>query len=1545
LKTFILYSSIAGTLGSPGQANYAAANTYLDTLAHHRTNQGHPTTSLAWGLWAQDTGITQHLTTTDKARLNRTGITPLPTTQALHLLDTTLNHHHPNPTPAKLNTNSLQKKANEGTLSAMLRTLFRPTVRPVANSATGRANNASELQKNLSAASPAEQREILLHLVSDQVGAALGHSSDSSRAIDVNRPFQDLGFDSLTAVELRNRLNAATGCRLPATLVFDHPSPVALAAYLLTELEPTLGAAQPAVRRQAAAVASTSATSSTEPIAIVGMACRYPGDVDSPDALWDLVATDRDAVGNLPTRRGWSVTDLYDPDPDAAGKTYSREGGFLYDADHFDAGFFGISPREALAIDPQQRLLLETTWEAFEHAGITPEQQRGTQTGVFVGLIGQEYVSLLAQGPDTPSGHLLTGIATSVASGRIAYEFGLEGPAMTVDTACSSSLVAMHLAAQALNSGECNLAVAGGATVMANAGMFVEFSRQRGLASDGRCKSFAAAADGTSWAEGAGMLVLERLSDAQRNGHRILAVVKGSAINQDGASNGLTAPNGPSQQRVIRQALANAGLEPGDVDAVEAHGTGTSLGDPIEAQALLATYGQQRSNDKPLWLGSLKSNIGHAQAAAGVGGVIKMVMAMQNDVLPRTLHVDEPTPHVDWTAGAVRLLTEPVDWKRNGHPRRAAVSSFGISGTNAHVVLEEAPTGDDASVSDSTTIEGPTTWLISAKSPDAIRAQAARIAEFARTNETLDIQQTARALATTRTHFDQRAAVIGTDRDTLLAGLTALATDTENPALVRGQVAAGKTAFLFSGQGSQRVGAGQELYATYPVFAAAVDEACAVFDPLLGRSLRDVMFGETELLNQTLYTQPALFTLHTALYRLLESTGVRPDYLVGHSIGELSAAHAAGMLSLNDAATLVYHRARLMHQITTPGTMLAIQADETTARELIADHEDEVSLAAINAPRSTVLSGDPKILKKIATALKSRGIKTKQLTVSHAFHSPHQDQILDEFQQIADSLTYQAPQTPIVSTLTGHLADPDLMTTGEYWTKQLRHTVRHADAITTLNTLGTNHYLELTPTPTLAPLVAETLDAPPAALAPTLRNGQPEPETVLHAIATLHATGTSVNWPALLGSRPGRLPDLPTYAFQHERYWLTKPTTGTDLSHAGLTAADHPFLRAMTQLPDGTHVFSGRISAETHPWLNDHAVMETAILPGTGFVELALHAARSAGDYAVDDLTLYAPLVIPEQGAVQLNVSIEPADESGTRAIAIHSRNTGDDIDDGEWIRHAAGALVQRDAQLTQPPALASSWPPADATPLATDDLYDHLAERGYNYGSKFRGLRAAWAGGDRVYAEIELADPLSGDDTLFGIHPALLDATLHSLFLGSEDSDDDGSTVRLPFSWSGVSLHSAGASQLRATLTRTGTDTVAIAVTDSNGIPVVTVDTLSVRPIDASQLAVNKAQSLYEVGWVPVHEFPATAPSGELVIEHVISDPELDPIAAAHEVAERALTLIQAFLNDAPPTHAWLSSPTAPSPPSSASPSPTSPQPPSGAWYGLHRPNTPTAS
>ncbi|WP_442911111.1 type I polyketide synthase [Kitasatospora sp. NBC_01266] len=891
-----------------------------------------------------------------------------------------------------------------------------------------------------------------------------------------------------------------------------------------------------------------------EPIAIVGMSCRYPGGVRSPEDLWDLVASGGDGITGFPLNRGWDVEGLYDPQPGTPGKSYAREGGFLHEADAFDADFFKISPKEARETDPQQRLLLETSWEALERASIDPLSLKGSRTGVFAGVVYHDYPS------DGGTGGL-----GSVASGRISYVLGLEGPAITVDTACSSSLVALHWAVKALRAGECTLALAGGVTVMATPTSFVGFSQERGLAPDGRCKSFAAGADGTGWGEGVGMLVVERLSDARRNGHPVLALVRGSGINQDGASNGLTAPNGPAQRLLIQQTLAGAQLTADQVDAVEAHGTGTTLGDPIEAQALLATYGQGRPADQPLWLGSIKSNIGHAQAAAGVGGVIKMVEAIRHGLLPKTLHVDEPSPKVDWSAGNIELLTESIAWPDRGHPRRAAVSAFGLSGTNAHVILEAAPepgapdeqppAGEGApAAATEAAIMVPVP--LSARTAESLRAQAAALlAHLAeQPADQPSVADLGLSLATTRAALEQRAVLAVADRDELVRALTALAAgDTPEEAARATAEPDVRAAFLFSGQGAQRLGMGRGLYAAFPVFAGALDEAAEALDAHLGTPLKDVMWGDdAELLNSTAFAQPALFAVETALFRLLHSWGLRADLLAGHSVGELSAAHVAGVLTLPDAARLVAARGRLMQALPAGGAMAAIQATEDEVRPLLTEG---TGLAAVNGPTAVVVSGAGETVRAIAAHFAEQGRKTRELRVSHAFHSPLMEPMLAEFRAVAQSVAWHEAARPIVSNLTGRAAEPGELQDPEYWVRHVREAVRFGDALRTLAADGVRVFLELGPDAALTPMAGDSLGTD-ALVAPVLRRGRDEERTLLAALGQAFARGCPVDWPAFYAGRGARRVDLPTYPFQHRSFWADSAPATPGMAGAPATGGD-----------------------------------------------------------------------------------------------------------------------------------------------------------------------------------------------------------------------------------------------------------------------------------------------------------------------------------------------------------------------------------------------------
>ncbi|WP_455712135.1 type I polyketide synthase [Streptomyces canus] len=890
-----------------------------------------------------------------------------------------------------------------------------------------------------------------------------------------------------------------------------------------------------------------------EPIAIVGMACRLPGGVNTPEALWRLVAEGRDAVSGFPEDRGWDLERLFDPDPERTGTSYVSEGGFLHDAGEFDAAFFGISPREALAMDPQQRLLLETSWEAFERAGIDPSALAGSRVGVYSGVMYHDYAPGLEFSPKVLEGFLGTGNSGSVASGRVSYTLGLEGPAITVDTACSSSLVAVHLALQALRGGEIDMALAGGAAVMGTPGVFVEFSTQRGLSPDGRCKAFADAADGTGWAEGVGVLALERLSDAERLGHPVLAVVRGSAVNQDGASNGLTAPNGPSQQRVIRAALANAGLSPADVDSVEGHGTGTTLGDPIEAQALLATYGRKRDAARPLWLGSLKSNIGHAQSAAGVAGIIKMVEAIRHGVLPRTLHLDQPSSKVDWESGAVELLTESRDWPELDRPRRAAVSSFGVSGTNAHVIIEQAPERTDPAPDVRPSV---VPWLVSAKSRAALRAQAERL-----TTVTGDPLTVARGLAFHRARLDHRAVVVGATSGDLATGLTALAEGVSADVLVTGTADVdGKTAFVFPGQGHQWAGMGARLLDTEPVFAEAMSECAQALSAYVDWDLLDVIRQAEGApgLERVDVVQPASFAVMVSLARLWQHHGIQPDAVIGHSQGEIAAAHIAGALSLDDAARIVTLRSQAIGEhLAGLGGMMSLPIPLEQAQDRISEYHGRIEIAAVNGPSSTVVAGDADALDDLYETANEAGIRARKIPVDYASHTSHVERIEAELADLLAELTPEAPTIPMYSTYKATWLDETTELNGAYWYDNLRHQVRFADSITALIHDGYRAFIEVSAHPVLTtPVTQSTEGRPgsPSVVVGTLRRGDDTPTRLLTSLAELYVRGVDVDWRAVLGEPTGLAADLPlpTYAFQHRHYWLkqiqpTGPAAQDDL--------------------------------------------------------------------------------------------------------------------------------------------------------------------------------------------------------------------------------------------------------------------------------------------------------------------------------------------------------------------------------------------------------------
>ncbi|WP_235095479.1 type I polyketide synthase [Streptomyces sp. A1-5] len=1154
LDDFVLYSSTAGMWGSGAHAAYVAGNAYLSALAEQRRARGLRTTSIHWGKWPDD----RARELADPHRIRRSGLEYLDPELALTALQHVLDDDETVIGLMDIDWDTYHDVFTAGRPAHLFDQIPEVRRRLDQASAPDPAGPAADgLAARLHGLVAAEQDRLLLTLVRTEAAAVLGHASAES--FPERRAFRDLGFDSVTAVDLRNRLVAGTGLRLPSTMVFDHPNCAALAAFLKTT---ALGVPGAAPQQHAA----TGTPADDDPIAVIGMSCRFPGGAATPEELLRLALDGADVISEFPADRGWDARGLYDPDPDRPGHTYSVQGGFLHEAAGFDPGFFGISPREAVAMDPQQRLLLETSWEAFERAGIDPTSLRGSAAGTFFGASYQDYSSTVQNGTGESEAHMVTGTAASVLSGRVSYLLGLEGPAVTVDTACSSSLVALHLACQSLRNGESSLALAGGAAVMATPHAFVGFSRQRALAKDGRCKPFSDTADGMTLAEGVGVVLLERLSHARANGHRVLAVIRGSAVNQDGASNGLTAPNGPSQQRVIRQALANAGLTGADVDAVEAHGTGTRLGDPIEAQALLATYGQDRDAERPLLLGSVKSNIGHTQAAAGVAGVIKMVLAMDAGELPGTLHLDAPSRHVDWTAGAVELLRGRTPWPESGRPRRAGVSSFGISGTNAHLILEQAPATEppaDPDCAQDTATDTVVPWPLAAKSPAALRAQAARLLATVEHAPDLPPAPVGHALATTRAALEHRAVVVGERREDFLRGLAALSTGASAAGLVTGTAGPDPegAVFVFPGQGSQWWGMGRELLATSEVFRTAIDDCATALAPYVDWSLHDVLAGEGDpaLLERVDVVQPALFAMMVGLSALWRSHGVAPAAVVGHSQGEIAAACVAGALSLADAARVVALRSQALPQLSGRGGMMSVSAPVERVSALLAPWQEALSVAAVNGPSSVVVSGDTDALDALLTACQEQGVRARRVSVDYASHGRHVEAVRDELARVLAPVDPRAPEVPFYSTVTGDRVD-DAAFDGSYWYTNLRQTVRMEEATRALLAAGHRVFIEVSPHPVLAAPIQETQEAVAeatggsAVVLGSLRRDEGGPRRFLTSLAEAHAHGAPVDWTTAFARSAYRPVDLPTYPFQRQDFWPevrpATPAAGADASDA-----------------------------------------------------------------------------------------------------------------------------------------------------------------------------------------------------------------------------------------------------------------------------------------------------------------------------------------------------------------------------------------------------------
>ncbi|MGW6731488.1 SDR family NAD(P)-dependent oxidoreductase [Streptomyces sp. NPDC055013] len=1391
---------------------------------------------------------------------------------------------------------------------------------------------------------PGERRAALTDLVCAEASAIRGSAADPGTA------FADLGLTSMDAMSLWHRLSLRTGLRLPATLVWDHSDPAAVAAYLDACLHGTAapGTTYPTTRTPAVPQRGPHA----EPVAIVALGCRYPGGVESPEDLWRLAADGVDATGEFPTDRGWDIDSLHHPDPDRIGTTYTRRGGFLDNVADFDPLFFGMSPREAMATDPQHRLLLEVAWETLERAGIPAPEMRGTDTGVFVGLMHVGYGHGIA--PHELESHIGIGSSGSVASGRIAYVLGLRGPVMTLDTACSSSLVALDLAAKSLRAGECTLALAGGVTVLSSPQPFVAFSRQRALSPDGRCRPFAAGADGTAWGEGVGLVLLEKLSDARRNGHPVLAVLRGSAVNSDGASNGLTAPNGEAQRELIRLTLADAGLRAADVDAVEGHGTGTALGDPIEAGALLATYGQDRAPGDPVWLGSVKSNLGHTQAAAGVAGVIKMIEAMRHGELPASLYADQPSPHVDWSAGAVRLLDRPRAWPPGDRPRRAAVSSFGIGGTNAHVIIEEPGAADSggaaggaglrsdaeadagsgvgwgtevgvgSSASSDAETAGPgtasgaglrdgagtepraeserapggdvlptptptipatrlpiTPWLIGGGDEAGLRAHAAKLAaalaDVTDGSAALDV---AYSLATTRAPLTRRAAVLAPDAEALLAGLRDLADGADTPALLRGAARTRpKVALLCAGQGAQRSGMGRELRAAFPVFDAAFTEWCEEFTPWLDRPLLEVVDSPDDgLLNRTDYAQPALFAFAIALHTLLADWGVRPDHLVGHSIGELAAAHIAGVFSRADAVRLVAARGRLMAALPTGGAMIAVRAPLAEVTRHLGEGSGRVAVAAVNGPTSVVLSGDEDAVTALAATI---GRPSRRLRVSHAFHSPLLDPMLAEYRAVAETVTYHRPTVPVVSTLTGR-PEQDALADAEHWVRQARETVRFADAVRWSADDGVTAFVEAAPSASLA-VAAEGCVAPDA---DAVFTSCPDPRTALDALAALHVHGVPVDWRQVYAGSGARRRPLPTYPFQRQRYWLNA------VRHR--TPSGHPLMGQPQHDADGPGIrHTAVLSTTDHPWLADHAIGDRVVVPATLFAELACRATGAPGAVRLAELAFHEPLVLSPTDGMQVQVVAGAPNAAGGRPVTVWARAVGAT---GPWTRHATATAAPAQDPPTDP---SGAWPPAGAERIPVD--YPRLAASGHHYGPAFRAVSALWRRDDEVFAELALSPGEAATADSYTLHPALFDAALHAALLAEEPSERPREP-RAPLACTGLTVYATGASAARAVVRRLGEEEFRVTLTDPAGRPLAAVESMVTRAIPTAATA--RAET-YRLTWRPAAPVHDASPEHELldVAQLAAALPEdVTPPERVRELLTAVLEAVREWTSDARP-------------------------------------------
>ncbi|OIN82094.1 type I polyketide synthase [Mycobacterium malmoense] len=1368
LDFFVSTSSIASVWGGYGQTAYGAANAFLDGLAWRLRERGVSGVSVNFGPWSAGMADEE-----SRAKLAKRGVRTLSPTDALAGM-------------ADLMAASSARVPAQGPVQGIVARIDWARFLPLYQQA-GRRSFLAELERELPESAPSlsgsssktQLVERLTHapvqrrrkLVTDYLREVVAEVTRVDAAeIREDAGFFDLGMDSLMAIELRRRLEQGVGKEIPATLAMDYPRLSDVADYLLGDV---LGLSEQASTGSGPQLASLTKGGTDEPIAIVAVSCRFPGAPD-PDAFWEVLSGGVDAIREVPDDR-FDIDEFYDPDPDTPGKIYSRFGGFIDGIDGFDPEFFGISPREAVWIEPQQRLMLETVWEGLERAGYAPANLRGSRTGVFVGVAANEYAHLLsAESVDKIEPYFITGNALNAISGRVAFALGLEGPAVAVDTACSSSLVAVHQACQALHSGDCDLAVAGGVNVLLSPVTIIAASRARMLSPVGRCKTFDASADGYVRSEGCGILVLKRLSDAVRDGDRVCAVIPGSAVNQDGASSGLTVPNGGAQQRLINTALARAGLAGGDVDYLEAHGTGTPLGDPIEVQAAGAVYGAARDADRPLLMGSVKTNIGHLESASGAAGLIKVVLSLQHGVLPQSLHFDTPSPHIPWDSLPVRVVDKAIPWEANGRPRRAGVSSFGFTGTNAHVLIEEAPaqpatpdeysTGDSAAASEPDAQDEPVGVLpLSARSPQALVELAQRYGEWLNTHPKVDIADVCFTAGAGRSHFEHRAALVVDSVQSAREGLAELAENRIRPGLVRGECTdPPTTAWLFTGQGSQYPGMARELFDAEPVFADTVTRCADAVDPILPRPLLEVLFatgGEVggnagKGLGHTSFAQPALFAVEMGLARLWQSWGVEPDVVLGHSVGQYAAACVAGVFSLEDGARLIAERGRLFGSLPDGGHMVAVFADAKYVEE-IANEFPRVSVAAYNGP-NTVLSGPGTDLEQIFARCGSDGIRCTRLETSHAFHSELLEPVLGEFESYAARLQFAVPTLPLVCNRSGAVLTAETPLDAQYWRRHSRQPVQFAESVRTVAALGCSVLMEIGPQPVLTGAAVqvwpEHLAAPRAIV--SLRKGVGDRRQIAEALAAAFVSGHRPTF-AALHRQPRHRVELPTYPFQHRRFW---PKTSGIAGLDGQGAAASGILGGAKDLASGDSVYTSRLSVKSQPWLSDHVIYGTVVVPGATYAAMALAAVGPPG--RVQDVFFYEPIILTEKTSREVQLTLHPLEDGGGWSFRVHSRPYG--VRDVDWSLNADGTVlngVEDEPTPEADPAESLQATIERMNRMRPQELFDTFADMELAWGPNWSGsLKSLWLGEGEAIGDITVGEELTEHLGTEPMHPVLMD-------------------------------------------------------------------------------------------------------------------------------------------------------------------------------------------